>query len=133
MKVVLDEGVPRQMAKALVEKGFEASRFPPEWIGTRNGDLIEALGRLGIDILLTNDKNIANQQGLRGRTVSVVALQQNKRSAIFERVDDIVDTLREARPGQHIMMGWDGRRTSTRTIDGEEVREDLHPIPRFEA
>ena len=50
-------------------------------------------------MLLTTDKNIANQQSLKGRSVAVVALPLNWRAAVMARVDDIADTVLRSRPG----------------------------------
>lgn len=131
MRIVLDEGVPRHLIAVLCGAGIEAVRFPTDFLQMRNGELIRRLDELGYDALLTNDKNIANQQSLRGRRIAVVALPHNRRSTIIGRAADIVDTLRLAPPGRHVVMEWDGRRTVTYLLDGVEVREQLPPIQPF--
>lgn len=131
MKVVVDEGVPRQLVDALRQRDVDASRFVPGWAGMSNGALLRALEEQGFDVLLTNDKNIASQQSLAGRWVAVVALPHNKRSAILERVDDIVDTLRNAEPGQHIVMMLDGTRIVSWVEGGSVMQRELPALPRF--
>lgn len=131
MRVVIDEGVPRQLTVALLAVGIDASRFPKAFLGLRNGDLIGRLDELGYDALLTNDKNIVSQQSLRGRRIAVVALQHNRRWTIVARAEDIADTLRRALPGRHVVMEWDGRRSVTVLIEGRHVRENLPPIRPF--
>lgn len=131
MKVVLDEGVPRHLVEALREMGIDASRFLPGWTGASNGALLAAMEEHGFDVLLTNDRNIASQQSLRGRTIAVVALPHNRRRPILERVDDIADTIRRARPGQHIVMMPDGTRVAIRNDKGGTVREELPPVTPF--
>jgi predicted nuclease of predicted toxin-antitoxin system len=131
VKVVVDEGVPRQLVKALQDAGIDAQRFPQEWQGASNGDLIRAIEVAGFAILVTNDKNIGDQQSLKGRNVSVIALPTNKRSEIVPRADDVADTIRLARPGQHVAMGMDGSRKVRCVVDGFTVATDLPSVGRF--
>lgn len=131
VKVVIDEGVPRQLVQALRERGLEADRFNKNWRETSNGALIALVESAGYDVLLTNDKNIADQQSLKGRSIAVVALPLNRRSAVMGRIDDIADTVSQAKPGQHIVMGLDGRRTAKRIVAGETVAEDLPDVSPF--
>ncbi|ARO53190.1 MULTISPECIES: hypothetical protein [Methylorubrum] len=131
MKVVIDEGVPRHLASALIEQGIDASRFPRKWISLSNGVLIRACEAEGYDVLVTNDKNIADQQSLQGKRLAVVALPHNRRRAIIERIEDIADTLRRANPGEHIVIEIDGTRTIRRIVDGSVVEERLPAVATF--
>ena len=74
MTVVLDEGVPRSLAGALRAFGLDADPFDPAWIGLRNGVPLRRVEAAGYSVLLTNDKNMAFQQSLKGAGVAVVAL-----------------------------------------------------------
>ncbi|MFG5120274.1 hypothetical protein [Methylorubrum sp. POS3] len=132
MRVVIDEGVPRQLVQALTERGIDAVRFPRNWISLSNGALIRACEAAGFDMLVTNDKNIADQQSLHGRRLTVVALPHNRRRAILERADDVVDTLRRAGPGEHIVIEIDGTRTVRRLVAGELIIERLPALPNFQ-
>lgn len=131
MKVVIDEGVPRHLASALIEQGIDASRFPRKWISLSNGVLIRACEAEGYDVLVTNDKNIADQQSLQGKRLAVVALPHNRRRAIIERIEDIADTLRRANPGEHIVIEIDGTQTIRRIVDGSVVEERLPAVATF--
>lgn len=131
MKVVIDEGVPRQLVRALIEHGIDASRFPRGWTSLSNGALIRACEAEGYDVLVTNDKNIADQQNLQGKRLAVLALPHNRRRAIIERLEDIADTLRRADPGEHIVIEIDGTRTIRRLVGGEAVIERLPPVSAF--
>ncbi len=131
MKVVVDEGVPRQLVGALRNAGLDAHRFRQDWRQISNGALIAAIEADGYEVLLTNDKNIANQQSLNGREIAVVALPLNRRAAIMARVADIVDTIRRAKPGQHTVMGLDGSRLVRIIVGGHAVEERLPDLPTF--
>ncbi len=131
MKLVVDEGVPRQLVAALRLAGFDAHRFRRDWRQTSNGALIAAIEAEGYALLLTNDKNIADQQSLKGRAVAVVALPLNRRAAIMTRIDDIVDTIRRAKPGQHVVMGLDGPRRVRIIVEGRTIEDRLPELPSF--
>ena len=51
MRVVVDEGVPRQLAAALQRAGLDAHRFKSIWKGFTNGRLIAAVEADGFDVL----------------------------------------------------------------------------------
>lgn len=128
---MVDEGVPRQLVQALRERGIDARRFDRAWEQVSNGALIAAVEAAGHAVLLTNDKNMASQQSLKGRSVAVVALPLNRRAAVMTRVDDIADTVRRARPGQHVAIGLDGTRTATMVVAGRTVVEDWPDVAPF--
>jgi predicted nuclease of predicted toxin-antitoxin system len=132
VKVVVDEGVPRQLVGALRDAGLDAHRFKTDWKQITNGALIAEVEFAGFDVLITNDKNMANQQSLKGKRLAVVALPTNKRSIVMERVDDIVDTVKSARSGDHVIIGIDGPRIVRRVAtDGEIDIQDLPAVPPF--
>lgn len=129
---MVDEGVPRQLVAALREAGFDAQPFKRVWKGITNGDLIAAVEADGFDVLLTNDKNMASQQSLKGRKVAVVALPTNRRATIASRLADVIDTLKRAAPGQHAVIELDGSRTAG-SVDpeGRTTVEDFPGVPPF--
>jgi hypothetical protein len=131
MKVMVDEGVPRPLVPALQKLGIEATRFPRQWFGTRNGQLITMLEGLGFSALLTNDKNIASQQSIAGRKLAIVALPHNRQPDIVRRAGDIANTILRTQPGQHVLMGWDGSRTVIEVVAGLTIRTSMPPVARF--
>jgi predicted nuclease of predicted toxin-antitoxin system len=132
VRVVLDEGVPRQLADALRALGLDADRFRTDWKGISNGVLIRAVEAAGYTVLVTNDKNIVDQQSLTGRCLAIVALPLNRRSAVMARVPDIADTIRRSQPGQHVAITLGGRRLVTRIVAGQAVEEDWPRVPPFD-
>jgi hypothetical protein len=94
--------------------------------------LITVVEADGFGILLTNDKNMASQQSLKGRRLAVVALPTSRRATIMSRVDDIIDTLERAAPGQHVVIDLDGSRTA-RSVgpDGRTAVEDWPRVLPF--
>ncbi|WP_199266469.1 hypothetical protein [Antarcticirhabdus aurantiaca] len=96
-----------------------------------NGELIRAVEAAGFNVLLTNDKNIASQQSLRGRNVAVVALPLNKKRQLVERAADVADTVHRSRPGQHVEMRMDGTRRAKKVVAEDTVTEELPAISPF--
>ena len=100
MKLLLDESVPRQLAK----------HFPPEfqtftvarmgWAGTSNGALLELASRHSFDALITADRGIAHQQNLERLPLPVVVLhaQRTREQELQALVPQVVESLRTS-PG----------------------------------
>ncbi len=65
MKLLLDENVPRRLARHLRPPTFAVHTVPGVgWTGIRNGTLIARAARHGYHALITFDRNIAHQQNL---------------------------------------------------------------------
>ncbi|MCJ2056003.1 hypothetical protein MKL09_05510 [Methylobacterium sp. J-048] len=116
---------------ALRAHGVDADRFRAAWQSISNGALIRAVEAAGYAVLVTNDKNIGDQQSLAGRTLTVVALPLNRRSAVMARVADIADTIRRTAPGQHVAMTLDGRRCVRSLVGGLLVEAEWPSVPPF--
>ena len=82
-------------------------------------------------MLVTNDRNMAFQQSLKGRALAIVALPSNRRMIVMARVDDIADTIRRAAPGRHVLMNRDGTRISRGFSGRELIVEVLPSVPTF--
>jgi len=86
MRLLLDENLPRRLAKHL--PGHEC-RTVTECgrAGKRNGELLELAEPL-YDILLTLDKNVPYQQNLAGRKIAVLVLR-----ARSSRIQDLIPVV----------------------------------------
>ena len=82
MKVLLDEGVPKVLARLLDDRGIAASAFPNRWKGMTNGALLDAAQEAGFTALVTNDKNVIHQQPMAERPIVLVILPSNRRSVV---------------------------------------------------
>ena len=61
MKVLLDEGVPRQVAHHL--RGHEVATVPDAgWASAKNGVLLGLIERSGFGVFVTCDKNMEYQK-----------------------------------------------------------------------
>jgi predicted nuclease of predicted toxin-antitoxin system len=103
-RVLLDEGVPRQLAAPLKASGFPATSYPNSWKQITNGELLRRAEVEGFDVLVTNDKNIVAQQNLQGRRISLVVLPTNLRQQVLNLAPELIRTIRRIRPGQHLIL-----------------------------
>jgi len=105
MRLLLDENLPRRLAKHLLGHNC---RTVTEcgWAGKRNGELLELAEPL-YDVLLTLDKNGAYQQNLAGRQIAVLVLR-----ARSSRIQDLIPVvpaclaaLLSIEPGRVVRVG----------------------------
>ena len=110
MKSVLDEGVPEDILEPLRRLGADVEPFSPEWRGFKNGALLEVIERAGRQLLLTNDKNMGFQLNLQRLRVAIIALPITRPDVLSSRAADIFDTICDAKAGEVVLIGLDGRR-----------------------
>ena len=125
-RVLLDEGVPRHLAKPLDEAGYSTVPYPNSWKQLKNGELLARAESEGFDVLITNDKNIYAQQTLRGRRLAIIVLPTNLRRQIMERAAAVVDTVGRIQAGLYVTIEADGRRS---VIDCESPDHDASEMP----
>ena len=86
MRLLLDESVPRRLAKHLV--GVEVDTVHDQgWSGLKNGHLLRS-AEPNYDVFITADQNLQYQQNLAGFEIGVVVL-----SARTNRVQDLLPLI----------------------------------------
>jgi predicted nuclease of predicted toxin-antitoxin system len=109
-RVLLDEGVPRQLAEPLQAAGLSVHRYPNSWKQITNGELLALAEKEHFDVLITNDKNITAQQNLQGRRIALIVLPTNLRRLVMELAPQVVSAIRRVKPGQSIIIESDPAR-----------------------
>ena len=105
MKVLLDECLPRRLAKALA--GHEAKTVQEAgWSGKTNGDLLRLM-QGQFDVFVTIDSNLLSQQKLTNLPVGLIVLsaKSNKFEDIEPLVPEILQSLSSIKAGQIIKIG----------------------------
>ncbi|HWB60234.1 MAG TPA: DUF5615 family PIN-like protein [Chthoniobacteraceae bacterium] len=100
MKVILDECLPKRLARELT--GHEAVTVPMAgWAGIQNGDLLRRIAG-NYDAFITIDGNLVHQQNTASLSFSVIILRapSNKFEDIHPLIPDILQALATAKPGQ---------------------------------
>ena len=105
MRVLLDEQLPRQLARLLA--GHEVRTVQQVgWAGLKNGELLQRAREAGYSVFLTADQNLAFQQNLQqsGLCVVVVEAASNAMEDLQPLVPEILVVVRRAKPGQIIRV-----------------------------
>ena len=101
MRVLLDEQLPRQLARELV--GHEARTVQQHgWAGLTNGELLGRAAENGFDVFLTADQNIEFQQNLAGSPLRVIVLAaaSNALEDLLPLVPGVLSAISQIMPGQ---------------------------------
>ena len=84
MKLLLDEQIPRKLAKYFPSHITVNTVQNQGWAGIKNGELLRLAALNGYDALISADKNMEYQQNAEGLPVSVVVL-----SVLRLRINDL--------------------------------------------
>ena len=106
MRVLLDENLPRQLARELV--GHDARTVPQMgWASLKNGALLAAMSAAGFDALLTMDKNLSKQQRVADFPFGIVVVyaKNNQLATLRPLVPQIDRALIAVRPGLVLSVG----------------------------
>ena len=99
MKVLLDECLPKRVARLLV--GHEVITVRQmNWLGLSNGRLL-AVANPQFDVFLTVDKNLVRQQDLTSLRIAVIVLRSrsNKIEDLGPLVPQVLALLASVQPG----------------------------------
>ncbi len=101
MRVLLDEQLPRALARELI--GHDVSTVQQEgWTGLTNGELLRRAGLRGFDAFLTADQSLSFQQNLARAQLGVIILTapSTKLEDLLPLVPRIRSALPRSRPGR---------------------------------
>lgn len=105
MRVLLDECLPRRLAKALV--GHEVLTVPGcGWASKRNGELLK-LAEGKFEVFVTMDQGLEYQQNLGGSKLAVIVLvaRSNRFGDLWPLVPQLLRTLTDAKAGSLVHVG----------------------------
>jgi hypothetical protein len=98
LRIILDEGVPKQLTRALPEYGV-TTVADAGWASVKNGKLLALIEAKGFRAFITCDKNMEHQQPLHRRSFSILLLSTNHWPSMEPHVDAITEALDQAEPG----------------------------------
>ena len=106
MRILLDECIDEALRRHFTGHECQTCRYAG-LRGLTNGDLLDAAERSGFEALITVDQNMAHQQSLPGRAISLIVLR-----ARTTNIDDIVvlmpsvlAALDAIKPGDVVRIG----------------------------
>ena len=101
MRVLLDEQLPRQLARQL--RGHLVRSVQQQgWGGLGNGELLRRAAAGGFEIFLTADQNLQFQQNLAGSPIGAIVLiaSSNKIEDLLPLVASALAAIRDIKPGE---------------------------------
>ena len=105
MRVLLDEQLPRQLARHLA--GHDVRTVQQQsWAGLKNGALLQAAETAGFSVLVTGDQNLEQQQNLATQALGVVVLgaASNALEDLLPLVPAALAAIDRVQPGQVIRV-----------------------------
>ena len=105
MRILLDESLPRPLARLLPEHDVRTVAAMG-WAGKRNGELLQ-LAAADFDALLTADQNLEHQQNLGALPLAVIVLvaPTNRVESLRLLIPHLLETLQTLAPGQFVRVG----------------------------
>ena len=106
MRILLDECLPKDLAKKLV--GLEVKTVPEAgWASVSNGKLLNLIASSGrFDVFITMDTNLPHQNQIRDLPFAIVVLRakSNRLEHVFPFAPEILRRLDEFRPGRAYIL-----------------------------
>lgn len=98
MKLLLDESIPRRLARSFPESFTVQTVRQMGWAGTGNGRLLSLAADHGFDALVTVDRGMEYQQNLRELPIPVIVIlaHRNRLPDLQPLVPHVMEVLGEA-------------------------------------
>jgi predicted nuclease of predicted toxin-antitoxin system len=103
VKVLLDENLDHALRRLLGPHEVVTVNFMG-WTGLKNGELILAAESNGIDVLITGDQTLHDEQSQTGRRIAILALSAIQLPIIKKHLPKIIDAIDNAAPGSFQMV-----------------------------
>jgi predicted nuclease of predicted toxin-antitoxin system len=92
MKLLLDEQLPTKLKYRFSELGHETFTVRDmNWLGKKNGELLNLISKENFDVFVTNDKNLHFQQNTTNYNFSI--LNVNTKTNRYEDVMAVFDKI----------------------------------------
>lgn len=98
-KILFDQGTPVPLRDYLTEHTVQTA-FELGWSNLENGALL-AVAEDVFDLLIRTDQQLAYQQNLAGRKLSVLVLMSTSWPRIKEHLPRLIDALCQSRTGEY--------------------------------
>jgi hypothetical protein len=98
LKIILDEGVPKQVAGVLPD--HEVTTVPDAgWASVKNGKLLALIEEAGYRAFITCDKNMEAQQPILRRPFAILLLSTNHYPSMEPHTAEVAKAIETAEPG----------------------------------
>ncbi len=97
MRILFDQGTPAPLRKLLSPHQVETA-FQRGWSTLSNGDLLAKAEQEGFEVFVTTDRNLRDQQNLRGK-IAIVVLSSTSWPRIQKAATAVKQAIDTALPG----------------------------------
>ena len=101
MRVLFDHNLPHKLRTSLGTFG-KHEIVTASYMGRselKNGELLRVAEENGIEVFVTGDKSLVDEQNLAGRRLAIVALSTNNWPIVKDHVPEILASIDSAQPG----------------------------------
>jgi predicted nuclease of predicted toxin-antitoxin system len=101
VRVLFDHNLPHKLRTGLDTLGqheFVTASYMG-WGDLKNGELLRIAEESGIEVLVTGDQSLLNEQNLTGRRLAIVALSTNNWPIVKNYFPQILAAIENAVPG----------------------------------
>jgi hypothetical protein len=97
MRILFDHGTPAPLIPFLTGHSVTKAK-DAGWDRLVNGELLKAAEQAEFQVLVTTDKNMANQQNLKDRAIAIVVLGNSQWRIVQRHVRKIASAVNAAQP-----------------------------------
>jgi predicted nuclease of predicted toxin-antitoxin system len=112
VRVLLDENLDHSLRKYLSGHDVVTVSFMG-WAGLKNGELLRVAEDNGVEVLVTGDRTLHNEQNLTERRLAIVVLSAIQLPIIKRNLSEVIAAIDRATPGsfQAVDCGTFSRKT----------------------
>ena len=99
MRILFDHNVPRRLRSHLVGHDIDVAE-ERGWATLVNGELLDRAEEAEYEVVITADRNMPYQQGIRSRGFGLIVLGANRWPLIEPRIEDVRIALEGIQPGE---------------------------------
>ena len=103
MLILFDQGTPVPLRAFLIGHTVKTAS-EQGWSTLTNGKLLDAAEAAGFEVLVTTDKNLADQQNLAIRRLAIVVLGNAQWPVLKLHIQLAVDAINSASPGSYAVV-----------------------------
>ena len=100
MRILLDESLPRQLARELREHDVRTV-VQQKWTGLKNGELLQHARDAGFEVFVTADENLQYQQNLAQSSLGVIVVKaaKNRLEDLRPLIPSLLQAVSSVKPG----------------------------------
>jgi hypothetical protein len=103
MLILFDQGTPVPLRAFLIGHTVKTAA-EQGWSTVSNGKLLDAAEAAAFEMFVTTDKNLRDQQNLKGRRIAIVVIENAQWPVLKLHVQLVVEAVSSATPGSYMLV-----------------------------